>query len=263
MLTKEKEYIAAIKTGIKTDTWDITGKTIRTDNVKIRKKDLAMILKDIKGKYHQKIPAYSARKKSGRHLYEYARQGIEVESGDNDVTIYDIKLLNFSLNEFHICICCSAGTYIRSIANDIGEKLSCGAVLSELKRTKIGKFSLNDAVTVSELINDFGNAGHDAGIKGSFNYKYFILLKMLADRKKTIYVYKKYFKMLEKGYPLYGYMINNKRTDKKLIKENDIFFIKNSGCKRSFLHKSVVDFSTNDILNKEQKLTKSISIEDT
>jgi len=259
----EKEYTATIKLGLKTDTWDITGKIVEEKTVgKISKKRLADVLRNMKGSYIQKIPAFSAKKKMGKHLYDYARKGIEIEEMENEVIIYDLKLVSFSLNEFCIKIRCSAGTYIRSIASDLGERLGCGAVLSELKRTKIGKFNLNDAVSLNGLIENYLNVKYEGNINETLNRKYFIHVGAIADKKKTIYVYEKYLKMLADNCPLYGYMINIAKTGQKNISENDVFLVKSTGCGKCFLHKSITQFNVSDILSDNKKLTRSILIED-
>jgi len=259
----EKEYIATLKLGIKTDTWDITGKIIEENIVgKISKKSLADVLSNMKGSYIQKIPAYSAKKKMGKHLYDYARRGVKIEEMENEVIIYNLELMNFDSNEFRIKICCSSGTYIRSIASDLGEKLGCGAVLYGLKRTKIGKYSSNDAVSLNMLVENYANINYDENLNGILNCKYFIPVKEIADKKKIIYVYGKYQKMLADNSPLYGYMVNINKTKQKEINENDVFFIKSAGFSRCFLHKSIEHFNTVDIFSSNKKLTKSIVIED-
>ncbi|MHB1252967.1 MAG: tRNA pseudouridine(55) synthase TruB [Candidatus Humimicrobiaceae bacterium] len=261
LLSKKKEYIATIKPGIKTDTWDVTGKILEEKKVeKINKKKLAGILNSMKGEYLQQVPAYSAKKRKGKHLYDYARAGIAIEEIRNNVSIYDIKLLSFNSEEFCIKIFCSAGTYIRSIANDLGERLGCGAVLSKLKRIKIGQFNVNDSVKPEELI--VLNKGADSGtiLNQCINYKYIVPASLLAERKKIIYVYKKYMFMLEKNSPLYGYMINISRTRKKIIDENDVLSVKIPGSAGYFLHKALIDFETGDPIKRNEKLTKFISV---
>ncbi|MCE5328860.1 tRNA pseudouridine(55) synthase TruB [bacterium] len=262
-LSMEKEYVANIVLGIKTDTWDITGKILERNTVKkISKKRLKEVLKSIKGDYMQKIPMFSAKKKMGKHLYDYARKGIEIETTENKVSIYDLKLESFDLNEFCIKISCSAGTYIRSVASDLGERLECGAVLSKLKRTRIGKFYLNNAAGLEELIKKYANIKYDEDLSGILDCSYFIPINDIADKKKTVYVYSRYLKMLADNYPLYGYMININKTKQKTINENDVFLVKSTNRGKCFLHKSITRFNTGDNLAGGEKLTKSILVED-
>lgn len=255
----DKEYIANIALGLKTDTWDITGKVVEKNSLrKISKNNLTEILKSMKGNYIQKIPMFSAKKINGKHLYDYARKGIGLQAAENKVNIYDLKLKGFSFNEFCIKISCSSGTYIRSIANDLGERLGCGAVLSNLKRTRIGKFCLNDAINLDFLIKKYSSVKYCKELNSVFKSSCFVSINDIADKAKTIYVYGRYLKMLEDGYPLYGYMINANKTKQKVINENDVFPIKSADCKKLFLHKSIVRFDTSDIQDDKQKLTKSV-----
>ena len=259
LLSKKKEYIATIKPGIKTDTWDITGKILEEKKVEsINKKKLIKILSSMKGEYLQQIPSYSAKKRKGRHLYDYAREGIVIEEIRNNVIIYDIKLLSFNSEEFCIKIFCSAGTYIRSIANDLGERLGCLAVLSKLKRIKIGQFNVNDSVEPEELIALNKSPDSNNILNQYADCKYIIPAGNLAERKKTIYVYKKYISMLENNSPLYGYMINLNKTNKKIIYENDVLSVKLPGSAEYFLHKALIDFKTDDFIKTNEKLTKFI-----
>ncbi|MDD5659932.1 MAG: tRNA pseudouridine(55) synthase TruB, partial [Actinomycetota bacterium] len=174
-ISMDKEYIANIALGLKTDTWDITGKVIEKSSLKgISKNNLTEVLKSMKGSYIQKIPMFSAKKINGKHLYDYARKGIGIQTAENKVNIYDIKLKDFSSNEFCIKISCSSGTYIRSIANDLGERLGCGAVLSKLKRTRIGKFCLNDAVGLDFLIKKYSSIKYCEELNSVFKSSYFV-----------------------------------------------------------------------------------------
>jgi tRNA U55 pseudouridine synthase TruB len=249
-----------VKPGIKTDTWDITGKILEEKQVKgLSRKKIIGILNSMKGEYLQLIPSYSAKKKKGKHLYDYAREGIEIEESRNNVNIYDIKLLSFNSEEFCIKVSCSAGTYIRSIANDLGERLGCGAVLSKLKRIKIGQFNINGSVKPEELVALKSFTDHGSILNKYTDYKYIIPVSNLAERKKIIYIYKKYICIMEKNSPLYGYMINLNKTKKKIINENDILSVKLSGTSGCFIHKAIIAFETDNFIKNDEKLTKFIS----
>ncbi len=152
-LNDNKEYIATVKFGLDTDTYDKDGQVIKTYDKKITKDDILEILKDFRGQIEQIPPIYSAIKVNGKKLYEYARKGQNVEIKPRQVTIYEIKLLEFDcINQTaKLLVNCSKGTYIRSIAYDIGQKLSCGAYLKELKRTKAGMFDIHSSVELSNL----------------------------------------------------------------------------------------------------------------
>ena len=260
LLSKKKEYLATIKLGTKTDTLDITGKIMEEKKVgNISRKRLNDIIESMKGEYMQKIPAYSAKKIKGKHLYDYARAGIEIEEIKNNVSIYDMKLISFNKEEFCLKIFCSAGTYIRAIAGDIGERLGCGAVLSQLERLKIGLYDIKDSVRPEEFVslkkNENADFNHAQLPKGRF----LVPVEMLSERKKTIYFYKKYINMLEMNSPLYGYMINLHKTNKKIINENDVLSVKLPGSKKYYIHKAITDFDTCNIEKRNEKLTKYIS----
>lgn len=116
-----------------------------------RRNDIQEVLKKFIGEIEQVPPTYSAIKVKGKRAYELARKGIEPELKPRKVKIYDIKILNYTWPFLTIRVKCSSGTYIRSLAKDIGEALGTGAYLKELQRTRIGKFSVKDAKSIAEL----------------------------------------------------------------------------------------------------------------
>lgn len=152
-LSSDKEYIATVKFGACTDTYDIEGEITETFKKKVTESEAASALKNFEGEISQMPPIYSAIKKNGKKLYEYARAGETVEITPRKVTIYAIRLLSFDYanQSAKIIVSCSAGTYIRSIAYDLGKFLGCGGYLSELQRTKAGKFSITDSVNLEDL----------------------------------------------------------------------------------------------------------------
>jgi tRNA pseudouridine55 synthase len=163
-----KEYEAEIKLGEISDTYDRTGE-IRKPKSEIRNpKQIPMteiqnVLKSFIGRQKQLPPMYSAKKVAGKKLYELARQGKEIERKPSEIEIYDIELLGderratkdvIHHSSFTIRVKCSTGTYIRTLAHDLGEKLGCGAILQELKRTAIGDFKLTESVNLSQLAKE-------------------------------------------------------------------------------------------------------------
>lgn len=146
LLTSDrKEYIATVKNGIQTDTLDITGKVIeKKDDYNITKKQLEKVLSSFCKTYMQTVPKYSAVKINGKKLYEYARNNVTIELPKKEVTIYSIELLDFKENEFTFKTLVSKGTYIRSLINDIGISLNIPMTMKELRRTKSGKFKIED-----------------------------------------------------------------------------------------------------------------------
>lgn len=149
-LNEDKQYIATVKFGEITKTYDAEGEKTFIKTPDFSKDDLENILKNFTGDIEQIPPIYSAIKVKGKKLYELARNGIEVELAPRKVKIYSIKILEFDLPFVKFMIDCSKGTYIRSFANDIGQKFGCGAYLSDLIRSCAGSFSLNEAQNIDE-----------------------------------------------------------------------------------------------------------------
>lgn len=152
-LEDDKEYLATVQFGVSTTTYDREGEVIYTSDKKLVSEDVKNALKAFEGKISQLPPIYSAIKVKGKKLYEYARSGQEVEIKPRKVTIENIELKSFDekLQQAEILIKCSKGTYIRSIANDLGQKLECGAHLIKLVRTQAGRFRIENSVNLECL----------------------------------------------------------------------------------------------------------------
>jgi len=151
-----KTYEAIIKLGVVSDTYDRTGKITNYQSLIINKLSITnlqikKILKTFIGKQKQLPPMYSAKKVNGKKLYELAREGKIIERPLSEVEIYDLKLLTTEDSTLKIRVKCSAGTYIRTLTHDIGEKLGTGAVLWELKRTAIGSYQARSAVLINKI----------------------------------------------------------------------------------------------------------------
>ncbi|NLB36626.1 MAG: tRNA pseudouridine(55) synthase TruB [Clostridiales bacterium] len=149
----EKTYRAAFSLGIKTDTLDIKGKVLKTRRVNAKAVDVIQALKAFEGEIEQTPPMFSAVMKDGVRLYELARRGIEIEREKRKAVIFSIELFRFNEEraEYEINVRCSAGTYIRSLVDDLGEKLGCGAVLTELERTQANGFGIEQCISLEEL----------------------------------------------------------------------------------------------------------------
>lgn len=151
----DKSYIATVKLGLKTDTYDITGNILEENyDYQIKKEELERVLNSFVGKYMQEVPIYSSIKINGKKLYEYARSNIEVELPKRLVEIYDIKLLDFNDNQFTFSVSVSKGTYIRSLINDISKKMNILMTMSELRRTIVGKFNINNAKKLNDIMKN-------------------------------------------------------------------------------------------------------------
>jgi tRNA pseudouridine55 synthase len=156
MLDADKRYIATIKLGVATDTCDITGTVLNTGNVSCNNEDVEKALLHFTGEIEQTPPMFSAIKKDGVRLYDLARKGESVEIPSRNITVFSLKLLSQlnSNNEFTVECHVSKGTYIRSLARDIGEYLGCGATLSALRRTFASGFNINACIALENLNNE-------------------------------------------------------------------------------------------------------------
>lgn len=151
LIKDEKEYIAEVKLGEITDTYDREGTIIDKKEILFTESELAEAINSFKGTILQKPPKYSALKINGKRMYDLARAGIDFEVKVREVNIFNIEIVNISMPMFTIKVKCSKGTYIRSLAYDIGEKLNCGAHLYNLRRINSGQFNINNAVKLDEL----------------------------------------------------------------------------------------------------------------
>ena len=150
-LDADKRYLATIRFGVTTTTGDLEGAVVRSGPASVTREQLADICARFTGPIRQRPPMHSALKKDGKPLYEYARAGIEVERDERDVTIHSIDVVEGKGDLWSVDVFCSKGTYIRTLAEDIGQALGCGAHLAGLRRTGSGSLSLTDAVTVEAL----------------------------------------------------------------------------------------------------------------
>ncbi len=154
MLEADKRYTATLKLGITTDSYDITGNILSESEANISFDEFKSAAESFVGAYDQIPPMYSALKKDGVRLYELARRGEEVERKARRIEIKELNILESKAkNEYIIDVLCSKGTYIRSLVFDIGEKLGCGAVLTELRRTAVSGFSIEDCTTLDNIIS--------------------------------------------------------------------------------------------------------------
>ena len=150
-----KEYIATIKLGIKTDTLDITGNIIeKNNNYDLDINIINNVLNSFIGKSVQEVPIYSAVSINGKRLYEYARNNIEVTLPKREVTIKEIELPEYNKDIIKFRCIVSKGTFIRSLIKDICDKLNVYGTMSDLVRTKQGKFSIKDAYTIEDISNN-------------------------------------------------------------------------------------------------------------
>ena len=154
----EKEYYASVILGIETDTLDITGNVLFSDNKVIKKDKIEKVLNSFIGKYMQKVPKYSAVKINGKKLYEYARENIDITLPKREVEIKSIKIDNYEIKNnkvhFSFYVTVSKGTYIRSLIRDIAHKLNTYGTMENLVRTKQGIFDIKNSFSIEDIENN-------------------------------------------------------------------------------------------------------------
>ena len=151
-MKQDKVYHATIRLGLKTDSGDLDGKIIsQSDFSHVTKELIGQVCKSFIGKIKQIPPMYSALKVNGQKLYELARKGITVDRKPREITIYSIDLTDYQKDNFSIRVKCSSGTYIRTLAEDIGKKLNADTVLINLIREEIGNYKLSDALNIDDI----------------------------------------------------------------------------------------------------------------
>ena len=152
---ENKRYQATIKLGQKTDTYDSEGEITGTSDIEVTQEQFEEALKGFVGEIQQVPPPYSAVKVKGKHAYDLARKGKEVVLEPRQINVYSLDLLEWNPPEAMVDVHCSSGTYVRSLAYDMGELLGCGAYLTGLRRSKSGRFSLRDAISLRKLTDAF------------------------------------------------------------------------------------------------------------
>ena len=136
LMSLDKQYIGTITLGVKTDTFDITGKVLEQKDVSVSKENIEKVFSSLIGKYEQVVPIYSAKKVNGKKLYEYARNGEEVNLPINEVDIYNLELISYEDNKIVFKCNCSKGTYIRSVCEDVAQKLGTVRIYERTTKNK-------------------------------------------------------------------------------------------------------------------------------
>lgn len=147
----DKEYVAELLLGTTTDTQDTTGTVLATRPVTVSEEKVREAIASFVGEYLQVPPMYSALKVNGKKLYELAREGREIERKARPVRIRELEILEMNLPVVKIRVACSKGTYIRTLCADIGDKLGCGGTMQSLRRTGVGRFGIEDTLTLGQL----------------------------------------------------------------------------------------------------------------
>jgi tRNA pseudouridine55 synthase len=151
LIGQDKRYRTTIRLGQETNTYDAEGEITAEKPVAVDEPAIQAALNHFRGPIAQLPPMFSAIKKDGQPLYKLARQGVEIERPTREVTIYELTLISWTSPDLELDILCSSGTYIRSIAHDLGQLLGCGGHITALRRTAIGQFSIDTAVPLASL----------------------------------------------------------------------------------------------------------------
>ncbi len=162
LLDADKVYEAVMQLGVTTNTGDAEGEALETKEVNVTAADIEAVLPQFRGEIQQVPPMYSALKKDGQPLYKLARAGITVDRPARTVTITKLELLSHDGDQARILVACTKGTYIRTLVEDIGAVLGCGAHVAQLRRTEAGPFDLTHAVTLEELEQAHEEGGAEA-----------------------------------------------------------------------------------------------------
>ena len=152
---KEKEYVATLKLGATTPSFDMeTEEDSKNEYSEVTKEMIEQVLKKFEGEIEQVPPIFSAVKVKGKRAFNYARKGEDLKLQPRKIVIREVELLSFELPKISIRVVCSKGTYIRALARDIGEELKCGAYLTGLHRTRIGDYKIENAMTVDYFLEN-------------------------------------------------------------------------------------------------------------
>lgn len=201
---KTKEYEAVMLLGRTTDTQDVTGETLTQQEVRCSAKEVEKAVLSFVGDYMQVPPMYSALKVNGKKLYELAREGKTVERKPRPVHFYEIEILDIDFPLVRFRVTCSKGTYIRTLCHDIGEKLGCGAAMETLLRTKVGRFTLDDAITLAQTEEAVRNGEIEQRILG--------IEEILAEYPRVCCT-KEGDRLLANGNPLVQALVNAEEKD--------------------------------------------------
>lgn len=239
LIEKDKIYRAEITLGVKTDTLDSTGEVVESKKVNLSDETIIKAIKSFEGGYEQIPPMYSAIKVGGKKLYELAREGITIERKSRRVDIYSIDIINIKDSKVIFDVKCSKGTYIRSLCDDIGEKLGCGGHMSFLIRKSVGNFNISNTLTLEDVKEFYHN--------GRINEKLIEIDKVL-DKFETLQLTEKEQKKF-----LNGVII---RIDKDKFNIGD--FLRIYGTEQEFIAIAKVLIRENEYYIKSEKIFKNI-----
>ena len=255
-LSMDKEYVSEFKLGVVTDTWDLDGRIVESKKIKnLNAADTEKKLSSLIGEYRQVPPIYSAIKYKGKPLYYYARKGKKVKAEPRLVKINNIGMLSLAGDILTVRINCSSGTYVRSIANEVGEMLGCGAAVKSLTRTKIGTFNVKNSIKLEDFVSEKFDS------EDLYKKPFFISLEEVLRDNQDIYVKDEYKKMVKNGQPVSKMMIDNSKIKSRIVlKKGELVKIKDTSGKLMAIHEIFNETDYKKCFNEYIKLTKSIVI---
>lgn len=220
MLTdKSKEYEAEMLLGVTTDTQDTSGAVLSKQEAAVTEEEVRRAVHSFVGEYDQIPPMYSALKVNGRKLYELAREGREIERQPRKVFLQSIEILEINMPYVTMRVVCSKGTYIRTLCHDIGAKLGCGAAMASLTRTRVGQFTIESALKLSEV-----EALRDEGALG----QHIIATDTVFADLDAVIIQDKFVKLIENGNVFYPNQIQAAgdresplMTERKRFRDNE------------------------------------------
>lgn len=231
LIEHDKEYIATLKLGEKRDTADSEGAIIEKRQIDynvLQKENVEKVLKSFIGKQEQIPPMYSAIKIDGKKLYEYARKNESVKLKPRNIEIYQMDLIDIIKDTIVFKVQCSKGTYIRSLCEDIAEKLDTVGYMKELKRTKVGKFDINDSITTEELEQNMENS--------EFINEHFITIENYFEDKQSIQLNERKLSLFLNGVKL-TYALTD---DMYKIYDNNNKFVGIGSVKNNLLKREII-----------------------
>ena len=239
-----------------TDTWDLDGKVLAARKVKdVSITEISGILNKLKGKIEQKPPVYSSVKYKGKPSYKFARKGLNIDLKPRIVNIHDLELISLDKDLLNVKVNCSSGTYIRSLAHEIGDLLGCGASVKGLKRVKINDIRLEDSIDIEQFLK--GNP-EKSDLESS---SYIISIERLLAKNPSLYIKDRCKRNIINGHPISGEMIEFNRTgESNLPKKGILVKVKDSNENTIALHEILSERIVSGIKNKKLNLTKSIVI---
>lgn len=241
---------------METDTWDLDGRVLHVRKVgDISTVEISVILDKLTGKVEQKPSVFSSIKYKGKPSYKFARKGWNIDLKPRIVNIHDLKLVSLDKDLLIIKIKCSSGTYIRSLAHEIGDRLGCGASVKGLKRVKIGNIELKDSVDVDQLLkSDFKKSDLLAA-------PYMISVERLLRCSPDLYIKDGYKNQIINGRRICGEMIRSVETgESDLAGKRILIKIKDSNGNIIAIHEILSGINLSCIKDKKINLTKSIVI---